>query len=524
MADKVVLPLLLPNPPPSKPLFPVFHDHPLQLTLSFPQPQLQPLSSPSSPIAPLLLGILHLHQDPSSPQTHNPKSISRTHTRKGQSRGKPWSHHRLSTKGKQILDSLLNPELDSSSFNKILLQLFEISPVELNFTPESVSFDILGIIKGLVFRNKNEGRASFAASLLHELRNNGVIIDIYAYTSLITAYASNGRYREAVMLFNKLEQEGYTPTLITYNIILNAYGKMVVAEGHCIKKQQRCLKKWKQLGLVLIKVTYNALLDVYGKSRRPKEAMEVLKEMESSRFAPSIVSYNSLISAYARDGLLDEAMELKRQMMEKGIEHDVFTYTTLLSGFEKTGKDDCAMRVFDEMRVAGCQPNICAFNVLIKLHGKRGNFVEMMKVFEETKVCEFAPNIVTWNTLLTVSGQNGMDCEVSRVFREMERAGFVAERDTFNTLISDFSRCGSFDQPWLREAFGSSRCKPNELTYCSLLHAYVNGKEIRRVSAHAEEIYASIIEPQAMLLKTLVLVYSKSDLLMETERAFFELR
>ena len=77
--------------------------------------------------------------------------------------------------------------------------------------------------------------------------------------------------------------------------------------------------------------------------------MEVLKEMESSRFAPSIVTYNSLISAFARDGLLDEAMELKRQMVEKGIEPDVFTYTTLLSGFEKTGKDDCAMRVFDEM-------------------------------------------------------------------------------------------------------------------------------------------------------------------------------
>ncbi|KAG9157809.1 hypothetical protein Leryth_026485 [Lithospermum erythrorhizon] len=138
------------------------------------------------------------------------------------------------------------------------------------------------------------------------------------------------------------------------------------------------------------------------------------------------------------------------------------------------------------------------FNAGKDAAGTEGKFTEMMKIFEDIKTSGCTPDIVTWNTLLAVFGQNGMDTEVSGVFREMKRAGFVAERDTFNTLISAYSS--------------------------SLLHAYANGKQIERMNALAEDIYSGVIESHPALLKTLVLVYSKSDLLMETECAFLELR
>lgn len=51
------------------------------------------------------------------------------------------------------------------------------------------------------------------------------------------------------------------------------------------------------------------LLDVYGKSGRPKEVMEVLKELELHGLLTH--SYNSLISVYARDGTLDEALDFE---------------------------------------------------------------------------------------------------------------------------------------------------------------------------------------------------------------------
>ncbi|OIV92593.1 hypothetical protein TanjilG_07584 [Lupinus angustifolius] len=450
-------------------------------------------------------------------------------------RGRPWSPHHLSPSATRVLHSLLDPSLRSDQVGPTLQPLFQPQ-----HHPTAAS-DILAIIKALGFNKKFElalnvfdyvrhregcasllngssiaviinilgkaNKVSSAASLLLTLQNDGIQIDVYAYTSLITAYATNGRYREAVNVFNKMQQEGCTPTLITFNVILNVYGKMgmpwskIIAlvdamkrdgvppdlytyntlisccrRGSLYEEAVQLFDEMKLAGFRPDKVTYNALLDVFGKSRKPKEAMQVLREMESNGFSPTIVTFNSLISAYARGGLLEEALNLKTQMMEKGIRPDVFTYTTLLSGFDKAGKDEFAMNVFEEMRAAGCKPNICTFNALIKMHGNRGKFVEMMKVFEEIKVCNCSPDIVTWNTLLAVFGQNGMDSEVSGVFKEMKRAGFVPERDTFNTLISAYSRCGSFDQAiGVYKSMLEAGVAPDLSTYNAVLAALARG-------------------------------------------------
>ncbi|KAJ6315186.1 hypothetical protein OIU78_018637 [Salix suchowensis] len=598
MTEKLALPLLLSNPPPTKPSLPIqTHLH---------HQQLKPTTPPSPPPqhgTPLMHDFLFKqssdHSKPFTSQTQpDPFPIPRARTRIGKARdrnrGKPWTHHRLSLQGQRVLDSLNDPSFESSELDKILSLLLDYHKEELSLSSggkEGLSNDVLGVIKGLGFykkrdlamsvfewfKNRNdcgsvlsnsavaviismlgkEGKVSVAAALLNDLHKDGFELDVYAYTSLITACVSNGRYREAVTVFKNMEEEGCKPTLITYNVILNVYGKMGMPwnkikglfegmknagvlpdeytyntlitccrRGSLHEEAAAVFKDMKLMGFVPDKVTYNALLDVYGKSRRTKEAMEVLREMEVNGCSPSIVTYNSLISAYARDGLLKEAMELKNQMVEGGIKLDVF-----------------------HLHYA-----------FVRICQSWGKFAEMMKVFEDIKNSCCVPDIVTWNTLLAVFGQNGMDSEVSGVFKEMKRAGFVPERDTYNTLISAYSRCGSFDQAmaiykrmleagitpdlstynavlaalargglWeqsekILAEMKDGRCKPNELTYCSLLHAYANGKEIGRMLALAEEICSGVIEPHAVLLKTLVLVNSKCDLLIEAEVAFLELK
>jgi pentatricopeptide repeat protein len=67
-------------------------------------------------------------------------------------------------------------------------------------------------------------------------------------------------------------------------------------------------------------------------------------------------------------------------------------------------------------------------------------------------------------------------------------------------------------------------CKPDELSYSSLLHAYANAKKLDKMKALSEGIYAERIEPHNWLVKTLVLVNNKVNNLSETEKAFQELR
>lgn len=241
MADKLALPLLLPNPPPSKSIFQDSHPH-----FS---------NSTTQPLAPFLNDLFH-QQNPNtfpnfpstSTSTSNstqipqspiyPSPIPRTRRRiigkeHDTNRGKPWYPHRLSSHGEKTLQTLIDPEFQLHNINQILLSLYTEHRLESSeLDTESLSFDILGIIKGLGYYKKcdlalnvfewarnrpdsgvllngsiiavvismlgKEGRISVASSLLHNLHKDGFGIDVYAYTSLITAFARNGRYRDAV--------------------------------------------------------------------------------------------------------------------------------------------------------------------------------------------------------------------------------------------------------------------------------------------------------------------------------------
>lgn len=108
------------------------------------------------------------------------------------------------------------------------------------------------------------------------------------------------------------------------------------------------------------------------------------------------------------------------------------------------------------------------------------------------------------------------------VYKRMLEAGVTQDLSTYNAVLAALARGGMWEQyEKILAEMKDHWCKPNELSHCSLLHAYPNGKEIKRMLALAEEIFSGLIEPHAVLLKTLVLVNSKSDLLIETERAFF---
>ncbi|XP_047177827.1 pentatricopeptide repeat-containing protein At5g02860-like [Vigna umbellata] len=231
MVEKVALPLLLPNPPPpsqspSSPSPP--SSKPNSVGVMTPGPSPTPTPTPTS--APPMTTLIHDLNTGSSSRSRHRVALGKSFD---PNRGKPWSPHGLSSS-----DNILRPLLDQ---------------------PNPAS-DILGIIKALGFNNKCElafavfqwvrtthhsvplfttsaitvifkilgkaGRVSSAASLLLALQNDGVHIDVYAYTCLINAYSSSGRYRDAVNLFNKMQQDGCNPTLITYNVVLNVYGKM----------------------------------------------------------------------------------------------------------------------------------------------------------------------------------------------------------------------------------------------------------------------------------------------------------
>ncbi|XP_031276136.1 pentatricopeptide repeat-containing protein At5g02860-like [Pistacia vera] len=158
MAQHLALPLLLPIPPPIKPLFLNQNHHNPQSTTPLSPPQ--QTTSPSPSFTPLLQDFLH-QQNPShtsSQHFNSPSFIPRNRTRIGKSRdvnhGKPWSNHHLSDAGQRVLQCLIDESFDVKDIDSVLLQLFESYRENPDVMIDGLSFDMLGIVKGLGFYKK----------------------------------------------------------------------------------------------------------------------------------------------------------------------------------------------------------------------------------------------------------------------------------------------------------------------------------------------------------------------------------
>ncbi|KAJ6385632.1 hypothetical protein OIU77_028751 [Salix suchowensis] len=100
--------------------------------------------------------------------------------------------------------------------------------------------------------------------MLNNLRKDGFEPDVYAYTSLITACASNGKYREAVVgkmgmpwnkikvLFEGMKNAGILPDEYTYNTLITCCGR-----GSLYEEAAAVFEDMKLMGFVPDKVTYN---------------------------------------------------------------------------------------------------------------------------------------------------------------------------------------------------------------------------------------------------------------------------
>ncbi|KAK7343509.1 hypothetical protein VNO77_12295 [Canavalia gladiata] len=110
-------------------------------------------------------------------------------------------------------------------------------------------------------------------------------------------------------------------------------------------------------------------------------------------------------------------------------------------------------------------------------------------------------------------------------YKRMVEDGVIPDLSTYNAVLATMGRQGLWEQcEQVLTEMKDAGCKPNAVSYSSLLHAYANGKEVERLNALAGEIYSGTIKTHPFLLKTLVIVNSKVDLLIETERAFTEFR
>ncbi|CAI8588921.1 unnamed protein product [Vicia faba] len=71
-----------------------------------------------------------------------------------------------------------------------------------------------------------ESQYSISSKLFDIIHVEEFSLDVRACTTVLHAYARTEKYKRAIEIFEKMKETGLNPTLVTYNVMLDVYGKM----------------------------------------------------------------------------------------------------------------------------------------------------------------------------------------------------------------------------------------------------------------------------------------------------------
>ena len=178
-----------------------------------------------------------------------------------------------------------------------------------------------------------------AIGVLEQMKEQGLEPDLVSFNTIMHAVANEaatGRIsgpQHAQNVLEMMRAADVAPDVVTYNAFLKACTVTAWGRGTgSIAEQGRwVLDCMKQDGIEADVITYTTLLDACVKAARDgedgglKEAMEILKEMQSRGLVPNVVTFNCLLGACAKaaldrgDGMVDNGMALLGRMKELGI-------------------------------------------------------------------------------------------------------------------------------------------------------------------------------------------------------------
>ncbi|KAK6159066.1 hypothetical protein DH2020_006380 [Rehmannia glutinosa] len=468
--------------------------------------------------------------------------------------------------------------LDVSGSSEKAILLFEWVVLNLDVSnSDKLDNQIIELMVKILGR---ESQHSVTSKLFDVIPYEGFKLDVRAWTTILHAYSRSGKYEKAIALFKFMKVREVRPTLVTYNVMLDVYGKM----GRSWDKILQLLDEMRSVGLEFDEftcstvisacgreglleeaksffdglklngyipgtVTYNSLLQVYGKAGIYNEALSVLKEMEENNCPPDSVTYNELVAAYVRAGFNEEGAELIDTMTRKGIKPNAITYTTLIDAYGKSGKVDKALCFFKQMKESGCVPNICTYNSILGMLGKKSRIEDMMEIISDMKSNGCTPNRVTWNTMLAMCGNRGMqkcgsEINAGKMHDEMVKAGFSpyhswvwrehlknSSRTVINPIwcysipcFSIFARNRMYERAHeMLHIMRENDLQPDLVTYNSLMDMYARAGDCWKAQEVLNGLLESDGKPDLVSYNTVIKGFCRQGLMQEAMRTFTEM-
>lgn len=239
-----------------------------------------------------------------------------------------------------------------------------------------------------------------------------------SFNAILHTLLTINQYSLIEWVHQKMLMEGYTPDVLTYNVVMRA--KYLLGK---LDQFHRLLDEMGKNGLTPDLHTYNLLLHVLGKGDKPLAALNLLNYMNDVGCVPSVLHFTNLIDGLSRAGNLEACKYFFDEMVKKGCEPDTVCYTVMITGYVAAAEFEEAQKLFDDMLVRGKLPNVYTYNTMIRGLCIVGEFDKACSMLKDMELHGCKPNFSVYSTLVCRLRNAGKDSEANSVIKYMTKKG-----------------------------------------------------------------------------------------------------
>jgi pentatricopeptide repeat protein len=256
--------------------------------------------------------------------------------------------------------------------------------------------------------------------------------DLVSWNSLISGYVDLANAKEALHLFNEMQQQGKQPDRITFVATIKAHG--LDSNLHeCDLVHDDVVKR----GLVSDVCIGSCLVDMYAKCGTVESARAVFDRLSKR----DVIAWSAMISAYVGNGFGNEALNLYKLMLQSGIEPDRITLMCIFKSCTLLDSSNICKLLHLDALYHGLDSDFMIESMLIGTYFKTGNILDACKIFEMSQV----QNVSIWNAMLTGYAENGQNQEVFRLFEQMEEKAIETDEVTYGCMLKASSNGNALD-------------------------------------------------------------------------------
>ncbi|KAJ7521275.1 hypothetical protein O6H91_19G045100 [Diphasiastrum complanatum] len=312
--------------------------------------------------------------------------------------------------------------------------------------------------------------------------------NVFSWNTLIAAYTRHGQFKEAFELFQRMEQEGVQPDIITFVSILNSCAShATIVEGRLIHK--------KTVNTIFHRdvTVSNALINMYSKFLNLQESYRIFTGMSK----PNIKSWNLVIAGYARNGHVKQALQVFSEMQLRGVKPDRITLVNILNAFSCPEFLTEGKQIHSFIAAIGWQSDVVVGTALLSMYGKCGCLENARILFETMQ----EPNVVSWTTMMGAYAHQGHGRKALELYKQMHQKGVTPNEITFLTAldactsIADIEEGKSVHRNIVDHGFQSDIILGN-----ALIHMYSNCGSLEK----AKNVFSNMTKKDAASWNTMI--------------------